>query len=670
MSSKSIRRGAQALAALSLLGAGNALAQNAATLGLLEGYGNFETAGAVLGISGDVDRDASATLEWRRSGDAQFRPAQPLVRLDATHLAGSLFGLSPGTNYELRVTLSDPDGVSGSATATAAVATRADSLVEPNLRQLYVSAANGNDGRDGLSPQTSVKTIQRGATLAQAGDVVNIEAGSYAESVDVPRSGTAVQPIVFRGGGGRVIVTGAEYLYQSNSWSPSQGVHRRADSGTTLVVELDGGSYRRLFRYDSLAELQALAAGAPGGFFADGSFLYLKMADGSAPNQRSFAIARRDNGFLLDGRSHVRIENLEIAFFGLSEYGKGIYLRQSSDIVVRNNRIYNIGSAGVWIKGGSRNRIEDNVFTDTSIPGWPWDQTKGSTAENNGVVFTDDIGRGNIVRRNGFDGWFNGIGPCGGSAPPAGVTNETDVYRNRFRRHNDDALEPEGYCANVRLFENTVRDSHMAFAVAPAAPGPTWIVRNVGYDIGNTRTSQSDGYASSALKINSGYPEAVGPLLLYHNTLVTTAPNTDAVYLLNPGNSTFIRARNNIFAATRDVLNKVNPVVLDWNYDTLYTAAPGRLVRWMGTTYTTLPAWTAATQQEADAIVGAPNLVAAASGDYRLGPGSAAIDRGVALPGINDGYAGIAPDNGAVESDADRIFSDRFNFPNGPPPLP
>jgi hypothetical protein len=195
-------------------------------------------------------------------------------------------------------------------------------------------------------------------------------------------------------------------------------------------------------------------------------------------------------------------------------------------------------------------------------------------------------------------------------------------------------------------------------------------VRNVGYDIGNTRTSQSDGYASSALKINSGYPEAVGPLLLYHNTLLTTAPNTDAVYLLNPGNSTFIRSRNNIYAATRDVLNKVNPVVLDWNFDTLYTSAPGRLVRWMGTTYTTLPTWTAATQQEASGNVGAPNLIAPAAGDYRLGTGSAAIDRGVALAGINDSYAGIAPDNGAVESDADRIFADRFNFTSGPPPLP
>jgi hypothetical protein len=36
--------------------------------------------------------------------------------------------------------------------------------------------------------------------------------------------------------------------------------------------------------------------------------------------------------------------------------------------------------------------------------------------------------------------------------------------------------------------------------------------------------------------------------------------------------------------------------------------------------------------------------------DFRLAPGSAAIDAGVALPTINDGYAGRAPDLGAYEA--------------------
>ena len=35
--------------------------------------------------------------------------------------------------------------------------------------------------------------------------------------------------------------------------------------------------------------------------------------------------------------------------------------------------------------------------------------------------------------------------------------------------------------------------------------------------------------------------------------------------------------------------------------------------------------------------------------DFRLRPGSAAIDRGVTLPNVNDGFAGKAPDLGALE---------------------
>ena len=35
--------------------------------------------------------------------------------------------------------------------------------------------------------------------------------------------------------------------------------------------------------------------------------------------------------------------------------------------------------------------------------------------------------------------------------------------------------------------------------------------------------------------------------------------------------------------------------------------------------------------------------------DFRLKPGSAAVDRGVVLPNVTDGFAGRAPDLGALE---------------------
>ena len=240
-----------------------------------------------------------------------------------------------------------------------------------------------------------------------------------------------------------------------------------------------------------------------------------------------------------------------------------------------------------------------------------------------------------------------------------GITNETDLYENVLYRHTDDAFEPEGYCSNIRLWGNAIEDVHMAFAVAPAAPGPTWIVRNVAYDFGNTRTSQQDGYLASALKINSGYPEPVGPVLLLHNTFLTTAPGTAALTLLNPGESTFIRARNNLFAAPGEAIYKVNPVALDFDRDDLYRSTAGRLAYWMGSSYANLAALQSATGQEPCGPLGragaAPRPRAATS---RRPPRARWSARRQLLPGINDGGAGDPPDIGAIERSF--LFTDDF----------
>lgn len=627
--------------------AGSASAQNAVTLVSVETYGNFHAGGVTATVSGDDNRNAAATLQWRRVGEPAFLAAHPLVRIDGTHFVGSLFRLKPATHYEVQVTLSDPDGVTGSPSAAASLQTRTDILPEPAGRTLYVSPS-GNDANPGTDPAFPLRTIQRAADLAQAGDLVLIQPGIYRESVNVPRSGTAAQPIVFRGNGAGVILDGADAAIEAGvTWvSEGSGLYSYVTGFATGHVVADS---MRLYKYGSLSALQALGAGAPGGFYFNGTRLYVKFPDGSSPASHAMHVARYEDGFYLNGRSFVRIENMEIRHFGSGDYGKGVYLRYSSDCVVRACRIYGFESAGVWVKGGDRHLIEDNEIWDTAIFGWPWEYTKGSSAENNAITFTNEVGRGHVIRRNTVHGTFNGIGPCGSAAPPSGVTNEIDLYENLLYEHTDDGFEPEGYCSNVRMWDNRVEDAHMAFAVAPAAPGPTYIMRNVAYRFGNTRTSQVDGYTASALKINSGYSTPIGPLYLYHNTFYTDAPNTEAVALLNPGYSTFIKARNNVMAGTQYALYKVNPVTLDWDWDDLYTTDTTRFVYWQGTRYSNLGAFQAGTGQEMNGISASPGFVDAGNGNLRLRADSPLVDRGVAIPGINDGYTGSAPDIGAYE---------------------
>jgi hypothetical protein len=644
-------------AAAALLAAGSSTAQLATTLVDLDAYGNFHTAGVVVTISGDDNRNGTAGLEIRPPGAGSYHPIHPAVRADDTHYATSVFDLEPGTSYDLRLTLGDPDGITGPSVVDFAVATRPDVFPEPTLRTLHVSPA-GNDSNAGTDPLAPLKTIQRAADLSQPGDLVLIRPGVYRESVTIPASGTPTQPIVFRGTAPGAILDGAdEAIFNGVTWaSEGNGIWSRVPEFDTGHVVTDQG---RLFRYDSYPALGSLGAGAPGGFYFDGVTLYVKNADGSSPAARQMHVARLENGFYANDRVHVRIENLEIRHFGSGDYGKGVYLRFSSDCAVRDSRIHEIGAAGVWIKGGERITIEDNELWDTSIFSWPWPLTKGSSAENNAVVLTDNPGRGTVIRRNLIRGSFNGIGPCGSSPPPIGFSTETDVYDNVFSEHTDDAIEPEGWCANVRIWSNHIEDVHMAFAVAPAAPGPTWIVRNTAFNFGNTRTSQTDGYTASALKINSGYSTPIGPLMLYHNTFLTEAQGTDALALLNPGESTIITARNNVFAGTQYALYKVNPVTLDFDWDDLFTTDPARFVKWEGTNHADLASLQSATGQELDGISAPPLLTDPAAGDFTPEIESPLIDRGLWIPGINDDYEGTAPDVGAVEF-SPSLFADDF----------
>jgi len=640
-----------------LLAAAPSAAQQSVTLVDLEDFGNFHTAGIVVEVSGDDNWNASVSLELQPPGSPTFSPAHPAIRIDGTHFVGSLFGLKPGTVYTARVTLDDPEGVTGVAQVTFDVETRPDDFPEPSLRTLYVSTT-GNNSNPGTDPGAPLETIQHAADLAQPGDLILIQPGIYRESVTVPTSGTAAQPIVFRGsapgavldGADEAVVGGVAWAFEGNRiWSRVLGF-------ATGHVVTDQG---RLYRYDSFSDLGTLGAGAPGGFTFDGTTLFVKNADGSSPAARQMHVSVHEDGFYLNDRSHIRIEDLEIRHYGSGDYGKGVYLRYSSDCVVRSLRIHEFGSAGVWIKGGERNTVEHNELWDTSIFDWPWPFTKGSSAENNAVALTDNPGRGNVVRGNTIRGTFNGIGPCGGSPPPTGFSTETDVYDNSFSEHTDDAIEPEGYCSNVRIWGNHIEDVHMAFAVAPAAPGPTWILRNVAYNFGNTRTSQLDGYTASALKINSGYSTPIGPLFLYHNSFVTESPGTDALALLNPGESSYLVARNNVFAGTQYAIYKVNPVILDFDWDDLHTTDPARFVKWEGTNYADLSAFQTATGQEIDGLAAPPLLTDPEAGDFTPQASSELIDRGLLMHGINDGFQGAAPDVGAVEYGTP-LFADGF----------
>ena len=96
-------------------------------------------------ITGDDNRNARVDVTYRKKGEQQWRQGLPLLRLQHEQVlgglprdggrhfysyvapnmfAGSLLNLDPGTEYECRFVLSDPDGVKGKAEKTVVARTR------------------------------------------------------------------------------------------------------------------------------------------------------------------------------------------------------------------------------------------------------------------------------------------------------------------------------------------------------------------------------------------------------------------------------------------------------------------------------------------------------------------------------------------------------------------
>jgi hypothetical protein len=107
--------------------------------------------------------------------------------------AGSVFWLSPGSTYQIELSLSDPDG--GDATRIVTATTRTPMAPALDARERFVVPGNG--GGSGI-PGDPFKGLQAAADAAEAGDLFTVAPGQY-EPFTLLASGREGQPIVFRG---------------------------------------------------------------------------------------------------------------------------------------------------------------------------------------------------------------------------------------------------------------------------------------------------------------------------------------------------------------------------------------------------------------------------------------------------------------------------------------
>ena len=151
-------------------------AASAVSPGTIRTDATFEHIGVLWWIEGDSDLDSTMALEFRRLGEGVWRPGAPSMRayptirvqdgpLGLNYWAASALFLESGETYELRLTLTDPDG--GGETRTIAASTRTQPQPDQGGRQLYViPGAGGGVG----TYDDPFRGLQAAADAAQPGD--------------------------------------------------------------------------------------------------------------------------------------------------------------------------------------------------------------------------------------------------------------------------------------------------------------------------------------------------------------------------------------------------------------------------------------------------------------------------------------------------------------------
>ena len=225
---------------------------------------------------------------------------------------------------------------------------------------------------------------------------------------------------------------------------------------------------------------------------------------------------------------------------------------------------------------------------------------------------------------------------------------------------------------NTRNYMNRYTNVFQGVSEQPIFGGPCYIFRNTLYNVGlepfklhhcGTAQYQFDWAPSGAI--------------FFHNTILRQGVpwlvwSTGPVYNCVSRNNLFVGTKGNWAA---ELTCEMVGCDFDWDGFAGSTLKPNEapmgaagpfdnFLRWNGQGYASLadvkaraPAERHAVQLDTEGVF-ASGLVPAAhedppysntTQDFRLNPGSPAVDAGVALPGLNDGFKGKAPDLGAIE---------------------
>lgn len=624
------------LAALCLLLVGAAArAQNATAAGRFHvEHPTLLNLGFEWAIHGDANRNAAVAVQYRVAGETAWRPALPLLRLGGERVfralgnleyvvpdgfAGSILNLQPGTEYECQFQLTDPDGASGQTTQTVKVKTRTEPQSSTEGRTLHVYAPDYKGGK--LQPNfSSVLEAYYGAGLgdwsvvwerrAKPGDTILVHAGLYK-----PERLNYVDPMM----------------------TPFDGTASLTLKGTVeKPISIKGaGDGEAIFDGDGNHCLFDVTASA-----------YL----------------------LFDG---LVFRNTDVAIMAGQKEVLGAVA-----LTVKNCRFENVGF-GVWTEyaGSSDFYIADNLFLGRldryRLVGWTgplWGSAGPYGSHPLSSYYAVKVyGPGHVIAHNAIAYFHDAIGISTYGTPEQGPerrASSIDIYNNDLHMLGDDYVETDGGVHNIRVFNNRgVNSAHGGYSSQPVFGGPVYFIRNLAY-----HTPSGVAFKLSAKPAG---------IFIYHNTIIAEHVITDP--------SSNVHYRNNLILG-RDTPDRgilVHANATEAHSSDYNGYRPNRGVkdqyRWLAPRkgqvlyepkeadwqkFSTLAALASATGEETHSLEvdydifvklqppdpGKRHAVYHAMDlNFELSPGSKAIDAGVLIPTVNEGFVGKAPDLGALE---------------------
>jgi len=613
-------------------------------------------------IDGDANRNASVDVSYRKQGETAWQKALPLVRLHGEQtfqrnvfnlitpnmFAGSILDLEPGTAYETRFVMTDPDGIGGAAA-------NATKVVTVRTRPEPIPAAGG-------------KTYHVYPTKWQ---------------------GQKIEP-AFEG-------IMCAYNYWCGAGDTAPGGRPRVKPGDTVLVHAGLYAYHWEF-YGNQTTVNATTT-------FEGTY-YLS---GKGTAEKPIVIkAAGDGEVIIDGRDNFNLFNVKAADYN---YFEGITFRNTKiaiwagtqfiggakGLTVKRCRFEDVGM-GVFTNysGSSDFYIADSTFVGRNdarhLTGWTgafWQQFEHVEGQEFPPVMKSYTGirlygPGHVVAHNYVANFHDGIDtemygmPDGSHAidgpgyPPREFWDRRptaiDIYNNYITNAHDNSIEMDGSMHNVRVMRNMlINSASHPMSTQPSVGGPIYFIRNIVYHApgGSTRmTAGSPGVFFYNNTVLSETNAAASANAHWRNNLMLGQNAQAAIFSVNT-NTNYSSSDYNGF--------RPNPgnESFQWNSPPPNVAmilADGTSSAKIETRkFATLEAYAQATRQDQHSVVvdydvfvkvtkldgkdlaTVQRLYKAEDFDFRLKPGSAAVDRGTALPNVTDGFTGQAPDLGALE---------------------